>query len=258
MTRSAVAAIPARYASTRLPGKPLIQIGGMVLIERVFRQVARARSIRETIVLTDDDRIAETVRAFGGRCEMTPTDLPSGTDRIAYAAGAWNDQVVLNVQGDEPLIEPAALDRLAEHLLEHPEEPVATLAAPAGPEDAGDPNVVKVVADSAGRALYFSRAPIPFPRHAEHATFHRHIGVYGYQKEALLAAARLPRSPLERAESLEQLRLLESGVPITVLPVPNAWPGVDTIHDVGKVERLLAERGDPLAPSAAGADEGAS
>lgn len=242
-----IAAIPARYASTRLPGKPLLEIAGTTLIERVYRQVERARSISETVVLTDDERIAETVLGFGGQAMMTPEDLASGSDRVAYAARDWDTDVVINVQGDEPLIAPEALSLLAEHLVGNPEDAVATLAAPASPVDLDDPDVVKVVSDLNGRALYFSRAGIPYPRGKQVTPPQRHIGVYGYQRRALLEIASTPQTPLELAESLEQLRILESGFSIRVISVPKAWPGVDTITDLRQVEAYLAEHGDPLA-----------
>lgn len=251
-----IAAIPARYASTRLPGKPLLEIAGITLIERVYRQVERARGISEAIVLTDDSRIADAVLGFGGRVMMTPEDLASGTDRVAYAAREWDAKVILNVQGDEPLIAPEALSRLAKHLVENPDDDVATLAAPAAPGDFDDPDVVKVVSDTNGRALYFSRAGIPYLRGACGGQLaesqrgyqsQRHIGVYGYQRKALLEIAATPQTPLELAESLEQLRMLESGFSIRVLSVAKAWPGVDTIKDSRRVEAYLAEHGDPLA-----------
>ncbi len=241
-----IAAIPARYASTRLPGKPLLEIAGKTLIERVYRQVEGARGITEAIVLTDDTRIAEAVLGFGGRAMMTPEDLASGSDRVAWAARDWQADVIVNVQGDEPLISPEALTLLSEHLVENPEDAVATLAAPAEPGDLDDPDVVKVVCDSSGKALYFSRAGIPYAR-GHQVEPQRHIGVYGYRRKALLEIAATPQTPLELAESLEQLRMLESGFSIRVLSVPKAWPGVDTITDLRQVEAYLAEHGDPLA-----------
>lgn len=245
-----IAAIPARYASTRLPGKPLREIAGIPLIERVYRQVEAARGISEAIVLTDDHRIASVVEDFGGRFLMTPAELASGTDRVAWAAAEWSDGVVLNVQGDEPLIDPEAVSLLAEHLLEHPEDDVATLAAPLEAPDFDDPNIVKVVTDTSNKALYFSRAGIPYLRDEASGARRlgrRHIGVYGYQRRALLEIAALPQTPLELSESLEQLRMLEQGFSIRVLGVPKAWPGVDTIRDLRQVEAYLAEHGDPLA-----------
>jgi 3-deoxy-manno-octulosonate cytidylyltransferase (CMP-KDO synthetase) len=237
-----VAAIPVRYASTRLPGKALVEIAGVPMIERVFRRVSKARGLADVIILTDDERIAGAARAFGAKVEMTPSDCASGTDRIASAAKSWEADAVLNVQGDEPLIEPAALERLAEHLAHHPEDPVATLASRAEPGDAGNPDVVKVVTDLRGYALYFSRAPIPYPRDPAAAMTKRHIGVYGYQRAALLEIAARQPTALERAESLEQLRMLESGFRIRVLTTEQAWPGVDTMDDLQRMEELLAKR----------------
>lgn len=247
MSKRVVAAIPARYASTRLPGKALREIHGVSLIERVVRQVERARRVEEITVLTDDERIFDAVTGFGAACLMTPEAMASGTDRIAFAAKNWSADVILNVQGDEPLIDPKALDLLAEHLASHPDDQVGTLAAPASAEDGDDPDIVKVVTDRNGYGLYFSRARIPYPRKPEHVGLHRHIGVYGYQRAALLEIAAVAPSPLELCESLEQLRMLESGFRIKVLPVACAWPGVDTIKDLREVEQLLVERGDPLA-----------
>jgi 3-deoxy-manno-octulosonate cytidylyltransferase (CMP-KDO synthetase) len=277
-----VAAIPARYGSTRLPGKPLLQLAGRPLIEHVYRRVAGARGLARVVVLTDDERIARAVEAFGGEVELTPADCASGTDRIAWAARRWpGTGAVINVQGDEPLIDPQAVSALAEHLAAHPEDPVVTLAAPlgGGPADAGaataagaaagaagaaagaadgrtaavasetsNPNVVKVVVGLDGRALYFSRAPIPYPRQPGGAAPLRHVGIYGYQRAALLALADLPPSPLERSEALEQLRALENGIPIRVLLTAAALPDVNTQEDLERVERLLA-RGVRVGPA---------
>ncbi len=237
-----VAAIPARYASSRLPGKMLRPLAGRPLIEHVYRRAAEAPALSRVVVLTDDERIAEAVRAFGGDVEMTPGDCVSGTDRIAWAARSWEADAVVNVQGDEPLIAPALIGALARHLATHPEDAMVTAAAPASTEDLDDENVVKVVADRMGYALYFSRAPIPYRRHPEGAPLRRHVGVYGYQLACLLRLAELAPSPLERAESLEQLRALENGIPIRVLEATEAPPGVDTIEDLERVEALLRER----------------
>ncbi len=236
---SVVGAIPARFGSSRLPGKALLPLVGRPLIEHVYRRAAAAPGLDRLVVLTDDERIAETVAAFGGAVEMTPAECASGTDRIAWAARGWAAAAVVNIQGDEPLIEPEAIGRLAAHLRAHPEDAMVTLAAPAPAAALGDPHLVKVVLDARGRALYFSRAGIPYPRHPEAAAPLHHIGVYGYQRAALLELAALPPGPLERAESLEQLRALEHGIPIRVLVVPRAWPGVDTIEDLARVEQLL-------------------
>jgi 3-deoxy-manno-octulosonate cytidylyltransferase (CMP-KDO synthetase) len=239
-----VAAIPARYASTRLPGKPLAPIAGRPMIEHVYRRVAAAQGIGRVVVLTDDERIGQAVEAFGGEWEMTPSACASGTDRVAFAARRWEAAAVINVQGDEPLIDPAAISAIAAHLANHPEDPMVTLAAPIPPdrtpEELADPGVVKVVLDRDGYALYFSRAAIPYRRQPGGAEPLKHLGIYGYRWPALLALAALPPSPLEISESLEQLRALENGVRIRVLPADRGSPSVDTPEDLARVERLIA------------------
>ncbi len=232
-------AIPARYGSSRLPGKPLLPIAGRPMIEHVYAQVAQARGLDRVVVLTDDERIARAVEAFGGNWEMTPADCASGTDRIAWAARHWRAAAVINIQGDEPLIDPEAISRIARHLAEHPEDPVVTLAADAQDDEAGNPNAVKVVLSLAGYALYFSRSPLPYPRQEGGARPLKHLGIYGYQRAALLRLAELTPTPLERSESLEQLRALEHGIPIRVLLAERSSPGVDTREDLERVERLL-------------------
>jgi 3-deoxy-manno-octulosonate cytidylyltransferase (CMP-KDO synthetase) len=211
------------------------------MIEHVYERVSRARGLDRIVVLTDDERIARAVEAFGGEWEMTPAECASGTDRIAHAARQWQAAAVVNVQGDEPLIDPEAVSRIACHLAEHPDDPVVTLAAEARPEEMDNPNAVKVVLDLAGYALYFSRAAIPHPRQEGAAQPLKHLGIYGYQREALLRLATLPQTPLERSESLEQLRALENGIRIRVLRTGSASPGVDTREDLERVERLLGE-----------------
>jgi len=235
-----VAAIPARWASTRLPGKPLASLAGRPMVEHVYRRVAAASGIGRVVVLTDDERVGRAVEEFGGEWEMTPAACTSGTDRIAFAARGWEVAAVVNVQGDEPLVDPEAVAAVAAHLAAHPEDPIVTLAAPMAPEELPDPNAVKVVLDREGYALYFSRAAIPYPRQPGGAAPLKHLGIYGYQWAALLSLAALPPSPLETSESLEQLRALENGVPIRVLPALRGTPSVDTPEDLARVERLLA------------------
>jgi 3-deoxy-D-manno-octulosonate cytidylyltransferase len=237
-----VGAIPARYGSTRLPGKPLLPIAGRPMIEHVYTRVAQARGLDRVVVLTDDERIARAVEAFGGEWEMTPADCASGTDRIAWAARHWNASAIINIQGDEPLIDPEEVSRLAAHLAAHPGDPVVTLATPAAPEEMANPNAVKVVLARDGSALYFSRSPIPYPRGEGGAAPLKHLGIYGYQRDALLRLAGLEPTPLERGESLEQLRALENGIPIRVLIVDRASIGVDTAEDLDRVEKILTER----------------
>ena len=171
---------------------------------------------------------------------MTPTECASGPDRIAHAARSWDVDAVVNIQGDEPLIDAEAIDSLAKQLRDS-EDAMLTLAAPAGESDLDDPNVVKVVCDLEGRALYFSRSAIPFARNSEGAAVRRHIGVYGYRLDTLIRLSNLEPSPLERRESLEQLRALENGIAIRVLEVEHAWQGVDTIQDLERVEAQLEQ-----------------
>ena len=215
------------------------------MIEHVYTRVATARGLDRVVVLTDDERIAEAVQRFGGECEMTPEDCASGTDRIAWAARRWDASAmtaVINIQGDEPLMDPEGVSRIAEHLAANPGDPVVTLATPVEPGEMGNPNAVKVVLARDGSALYFSRSPIPYPRvspREEGAAPLKHLGIYGYQREALLRLAGLPPTPLERSESLEQLRALENGIPIRVLVVDRGSPGVDTAEDLERVETIL-------------------
>ena len=239
-----IGAIPARYASTRLPGKPLLEIAGRPMIRHVVERATRADGLDRVVVLTDDERIAEAVTAFGGEVEMTPADCASGTDRIAWAARRWDAstaRAVINVQGDEPLIDPRGIGAVASHLSERPEDRMVTLAAPIELDEAARPDRVKVVVDGRGYALYFSRHPIPFRRGDGGPPSLGHIGLYGYRRDALLELAGHPPSPLERAESLEQLRALENGIPIRVLEVERGWPGVDTAEDLARAAALLAE-----------------
>lgn len=229
--------IPARWASTRFPGKPLAPIAGVSLIERVYRRAIGSRRAEAVYVATDDDRIEQHVRDFGGKVLRPEGDFQTGTDRIAAAlrlTGASFD-VVVNVQGDEPLIEIATVDRLVDVLASSRAE-LATMACPLGSEEeflARD--VVKVVVDADDLALYFSRAPIGSP-----STALRHIGVYAYRRDAIETLVGLPQSPLELAESLEQLRALQHGFRIAVLQTTRPHLGVDRPEDVARVESELA------------------
>ena len=240
-----IGAIPARYASTRLPGKPLRLIAGKPMIEHVVRRVEGVPGLDRVVVLTDDERIADAVRAFGGDVEMTPEQCVSGTDRIAFAAAHWDCRAVINIQGDEPLIDPSSVGLLVELLRSRPEVEMATLSAPLEAERRQDPNTVKVVTRLDGSALYFSRAPIPYPRQpfgepGGPAGPRLHIGIYGYRKDVLLRLAALEPTPLERLESLEQLRALENGMSIHVLSLDRpAHPGVDTPEDLERVASYL-------------------
>jgi 3-deoxy-manno-octulosonate cytidylyltransferase (CMP-KDO synthetase) len=245
----AIAVIPARYASTRFPGKPLANETGKVLIQHVYEQVARARSVTDVIVATDDDRIVKAVQSFGGRVAMTRPDHPSGTDRVAEVAATLDADVIVNVQGDEPEIEPAHIDRLVALLADNPDAPVGTLACPFPPgADPADPNANKVVLDGRGRALYFSRSLIPYPRDRagkpdDPSRWLLHIGIYAYRRAFLLELAKLPPTPLEQRENLEQLRILENGTPIAVAIVDKAALGIDTPEDYAAfVKRQMSSR----------------
>ncbi len=229
--------IPARYASTRLPGKPLLRETGKYLIQHVYER-ARLSRAEQVVVATDDARIAEAVREFGGRVEMTRADHPSGTDRVAEVARRLDADVIVNLQGDEPLIEPSSLDLLPELLHRDPDADVATLATPIESlEQWRDPACVKVVCDACGRALYFSRSPIPCVRDGEPdlarrpPLFLQHLGLYAYRRHFLLSLALLPPEPLEETERLEQLRVLALGRKIHVGVIAHAGRGVDTPAD---------------------------
>lgn len=237
--------IPARFASSRFPGKPLHLIAGQSLIQRVIERCRLAKSLREVIVATDDERIAEVARKFC-RVELTRADHPSGSDRIAEVASRCACDAVVNIQGDEPLIDPAVIDVVATALVG---AEMSTAATPIkNVEEYDNPNVVKVVTNVAGRALYFSRRTIPFLRdHAGQSAaaqtaafpFLKHLGIYGYRRDVLLRLVKFPQSPLEQAERLEQLRALENDIPIAVVRVDYDSVGVDVPADVARVERLL-------------------
>jgi len=230
--------IPARYRSSRLPGKPLLRETGKYLIQHVYERACQAKCADQVLVATDDSRIAAAVAHFGGRVVMTHRDHPSGTDRVAAVARSLDVDVIVNLQGDEPLIDPAALDLLPEMLRRDADAPMATLAVPITSLDQWrDPSCVKVVRDAHGRALYFSRSPIPFVRDgrpdfaAEPPQFLQHLGLYAYRREFLLRLAQMPPAPLEQLEKLEQLRVLAAGHPIAVGIVRHASIGVDTRAD---------------------------
>ncbi|MEO6690599.1 MAG: 3-deoxy-manno-octulosonate cytidylyltransferase [Dokdonella sp.] len=248
-----IVAIPARYGSTRLPGKPLRQLAGLPMIVRVAMR-ARAAGASEIFVATDDERIEVALATSDVRVEMTRADHASGSDRLAEVAtrlGWPDDTIVVNLQGDEPLAPSSGIRAVAMALAEG-DAPMATLATPlASVDELFDPNCVKLVRDEFGRALYFSRAPLPWPRDAfmrdrsvlpADVPFLRHIGIYAYRAGFLRKFSALPPTRLERAESLEQLRALEHGFPIAVRIAPEPFPaGVDTAEDLARVERILAE-----------------
>jgi 3-deoxy-manno-octulosonate cytidylyltransferase (CMP-KDO synthetase) len=234
----AVVVIPARYHSTRFPGKPLAKLWGKPLIQHVYERAVQSRRCDRIIVATDDAGIAAAASSIGAEVAMTRPDHPTGTDRVAEVARGLDCDLVVNVQGDEPLVDPASIDAAVEPLAADASIPMGTLCAPIEETaDLANPNVVKVVLDQAGFALYFSRLPIPFVRDggAEMARY-RHIGLYVYRREFLLKLGDLSPTPLEQAERLEQLRVLEHGHRIRVVMVASASPGIDTPAELAALE----------------------
>jgi 3-deoxy-manno-octulosonate cytidylyltransferase (CMP-KDO synthetase) len=255
MRHNVVAIIPARYASTRLPGKPLIEIAGKPMILRVVERARQTASINRVIVATDDDRVFNVVAGAGFEAVMTSPDHATGTDRLAEVAANLDAEIIVNIQGDEPMIEPSTIDALAP-LLADREIVMSTTCEPIeSVDDALKSSVVKVVIDRDGFALCFSRNPIPFPRAAvlEHGsiraalrarpemlkTFNKHTGLYAYRRDFLLTYAKLPPTPLEQSEMLEQMRALEHGYRIKVVSVSHRSIGVDTPEDVKLVRRMI-------------------
>jgi 3-deoxy-manno-octulosonate cytidylyltransferase (CMP-KDO synthetase) len=252
-----VAIIPARFGSTRLPGKPLSQISGKPMVQHVWERARRARTVDRVLVATDDERIARAVRAFGGEAVMTSPSHATGTDRLAEAAAAATDaEIVVNVQGDEPLLDWTLIDGAVAPLQAEPDLPMSTVSVPLTDlEEMLSPAVVKVVADARGDALYFSRSPIPLVRDGgdlrasaaqavARGLARKHVGLYAYRREALERFAALPPSPLEQAESLEQLRALHHGMRIRVVPMEGR-PGmaVDTPQDLERVRAIIMAGG---------------
>ena len=256
MNSKVVAIIPARYASTRLPGKPILDIGGKPMVVRVAERARQVSSINRIIIATDDQRIFDAVAAAGEEVMMTSPDHQTGTDRLAEVAAKLDAEIIVNVQGDEPLIEPATIEAAIAPLLADNSIVMSTTSEPI--ESAADllnPNVVKVVTDPEGFALYFSRSPIPFPRSAVQAhgsieaalaarpellsQYAKHTGMYVYRREFLLNYAKLPSTPLEQSELLEQLRALEHGYRIKVVKVTHRSIGVDTPEDLERVRQIF-------------------
>ncbi|MBF0612669.1 MAG: 3-deoxy-manno-octulosonate cytidylyltransferase [Magnetococcales bacterium] len=234
--------IPARYASSRLPGKPLLDINGKPMIRHVWERASQCRADR-VVVATDDERIADVVRGFGGQVVMTSADHTTGTDRVAEAARLLGAEILINVQGDEPLLDAGAIDALIRPMVEDERLPMATLAHPiASLEELSSPDVVKVVCNVRGNALYFSRSPLPYQRDGGPSMdgVLRHMGIYGYRADFLQTYARLPPTPLEQREKLEQLRALENGYAIRVVVVEKGGMGVDTPADLAKVRLVMA------------------
>jgi len=255
-----LAVLPSRFQATRFPGKPLALIAGKPMIQWVFEAARQAEGVDRVVVATDDDRIASTVRSFGGEAVMTDPALPSGTDRTAAALEALGEpfDCILNIQGDEPAMHPATVGAVVSLMRDHPDLPMGTAACPfAHMDELFNPNAVKVVVDDRRRALYFSRSPIPYLRNSsvfepdfrpwmkpeQLSHFKRHLGIYAYRPEALWSFTQLTPHPLEQLEMLEQLRALAAGMPIGVAETPFLSLGVDVPSDIAAAEALLRERG---------------
>jgi 3-deoxy-manno-octulosonate cytidylyltransferase (CMP-KDO synthetase) len=243
---TAVGVIPARFGASRFPGKPLAEIAGLPMIQRVVEGARRAKRLSRVLVATDDERIAEACARFGAESVLTRSDHPTGTDRLGEVALGLDAEILVNVQGDEPLIEGFVIDAVVEALREDPGVAMATAVHALDEGALHDPNRVKVVLDRRGRALYFSRSAIPHARDERESETARwqHVGLYAYRRPFLLEFVRLPRTPAERCEQLEQLRALEHGFPIRCAVI-EGWRSlaVDVPEDVARVEARLAEAG---------------
>ena len=249
MTASRLAiVIPARYGSTRLPGKPLADILGKPMIQHVFERALQVHGASDMVVTTDDIRVAEAVQAFGGRCVMTSPDHPSGTDRLCEVMKQIEADVYINLQGDEPLVRPADIVQLAQGMFADSAVQVGTLCHPIDATESVNPNTVKVVLASNGDALYFSRSPIPYPREADETRYLKHVGVYAYRCEVLADYSSLSQPMMEKAEKLEQLRLLAAGMRIRAYEVAPTGPGVDTPECLKQVRLLMSGQRPALRP----------
>lgn len=234
--------IPARYASTRLPGKPLADIAGKPMVQHVYERACQVAGVQAVLVATDDERVAQAVSAFGGQCVMTSPEHPSGTDRLAEVMAQVPADIYVNLQGDEPLVRPVDIQRLVDGMRADASVAVGTLCHPIDAQEARNPNAVKVVLADNGDALYFSRSAIPFPREAQEASYLKHVGVYAYRREVLARYVSLPQPMMEQAEKLEQLRLLAAGLRIRAFMVEPTGPGVDTPECLERVRALLEGR----------------
>jgi 3-deoxy-manno-octulosonate cytidylyltransferase (CMP-KDO synthetase) len=237
----AIGVIPARLASTRLPRKMLREIAGRPLVGIVYEAVRSSPLLAEAIVATDSDEIMETCRKNGWDCRMTSSTHRSGTERVHEISNSVSADIYINVQGDEPLVRPEQIATLL-HVMQNAEAQVGTLMTPAAEPDIDNPNAVKVVTDLSGRALYFSRATIPFDRDSGNPLNFKHLGIYAYRKAGLDRFVQLPESPLEKSERLEQLRFLQNGIPIYVGETPHDSIGVDTEEDLQRVVQILETR----------------
>ena len=239
--------IPSRYASTRLPGKPLADIDGEPMIQRVYEQAVKATKIDQVVVAVDNPKVYDTVVSFGGHAVMTREDHVNGTDRLAEAVAHFPDaDVVVNVQGDEPLIAPDVIDALCQAFEEDDSLSMATIATPMKQEEYNDPSAVKVIMNQRDEAMYFSRSLIPYPRNPYTDEIHpyKHIGIYAYRKEFLLQYAQMAQTPAEKVESLEQLRVLENGYKIKVIKTNHQFIGIDTPEDLQHIRDYFAHKGE--------------
>ncbi len=240
-----IGVIPARYGSSRLEGKPLKDICGKPMIQHVYEAASRASLLDQVVVATDDRRIADAVAGFGGQARMTSANHKTGTDRVAEAVGDAAVDIVVNIQGDEPLLDPVMVDEVVQPFLEEPDLPMSTLCVPIlEEENLANPNVVKVVFDLKGYALYFSRSLIPYPRKRDNFQAYEHLGIYAYRKDFLLTYIKIPQTRLEINESLEQLRVLEAGYRLKVSVTRQPYDGlsVDTEEDLEKVRQIVRAR----------------
>ncbi len=240
--RKVVGVIPARYGSSRLPGKILKELAGKTMIQWVYERALRSQTLSELYVAVDDVRVQQCVEGFGGKAIMTGSHHQSGTDRIAEAIAGRPADIIVNIQGDQPLLDPRMIDEAVQPMLDRPEIKMSTLKMQIPPEDYDNPSVVKVVTDELGYALYFSRSLIPYPRNDKDLRVYEHIGLYVYQKDFLLMISKLPQTSLEQIEVLEQLRVMEKGHKIYVVETKypaTAGISVDTAEDAAKVEKLL-------------------
>ena len=244
----AIGVIPARYSSTRFEGKVLADLGGKPVVQHVWEKASQAKSLNDLIIATDDQRVADVVKGFGAKVVLTSIDQPSGTDRLAEVVNPIDVKIIVNIQGDEPFVHPTMIDELVRTLLEDKDICMATVVKKiTKKEELMDPNVVKVVIDRQGNALYFSRSPIPFEKGGLSKVFYKHLGIYAYTKDFLFTFTHLPKSNLEMAESLEQLRVLENNYKIRTIETNFDTVGIDTPEDLERAKVILTED--------AGADE---
>jgi 3-deoxy-D-manno-octulosonate 8-phosphate phosphatase (KDO 8-P phosphatase) len=246
-----VIVIPARYASTRLPGKPLVDILGKPMIQHVYGRALDVAGVDLVVVATDDQRVVDAVEAIGGKAMLTSPNHASGTDRLVEIMGGLPADLYVNLQGDEPLVRPEDIELLINGMQANPGIQVGTLCHPISADEALNPNCVKVVLSENGKALYFSRAPIPYPRATDSASYLKHVGIYAYRRKVLEGYSQIERPMLEKTEMLEQLRLMYAGIGIMVFKVAPAGPGVDTQNCLERVRALMSGAPEPILPTLA-------